>query len=190
MPPGKTITATIEAGKWKLDCKLFDDKAPLTVANFIGLARGTRPWKDGDGKWQTKTPAYDNTFFHRVVKGFMIQGGDTSFHSPLDPAKAARLGTGEAGYVVPDEVWDDATHDHPGLLCMANRGANTNSAQFFIMDGAATYLDPKPNPSSDAYTIFGECGPVDSIHEIASIEVQGDRAKDPPVIKKITITRK
>jgi peptidyl-prolyl cis-trans isomerase A (cyclophilin A) len=190
LPAGKTITATIDVGKWKIDCKLYDDKAPLTVANFVGLARGTRPWKDGDGKWQTKSPAYDGTVFHRIIKGFMIQGGDTSQKSPIDSVKAGKLGMGEAGYTVPDEVWDDATHDRPGLLCMANRGVNTNSAQFFILDAPAKNLDPKPDPRSDAYTIFGECSPVDAIHEIAGLEVQGDRAKDPPVIKKITITRK
>jgi peptidyl-prolyl cis-trans isomerase A (cyclophilin A) len=165
-----------------LECKLFDDKAPITVANFVGLARGTRPWKDAKG-WHEKTPAYDGTLFHRIIKGFMIQGGDTSFKSPLAPSDLSKVGTGEAGYVIPDEVWEDATHDHPGSICMANRGANTNSAQFFIMDGTATYLD-------GGYTIFGECGPVDVIHKIASVDVERDRPKTAPVIKKISVTRK
>jgi peptidyl-prolyl cis-trans isomerase A (cyclophilin A) len=171
LPAGKELVATIETSLGKLECKLFDDKAPITVANFVGLARGLRPWKTPEGKWEKK-PAYDGTVFHRIIKGFMIQGGD-----------AKKNGSGEAGYVIPDEIWDDASHDRPGLLCMANRGKNTNSAQFFITDAAAYHLD-------NGYTIFGECGPVDAIHKIASLDVQGDRPKDPPDIKKITITRK
>jgi peptidyl-prolyl cis-trans isomerase A (cyclophilin A) len=110
--------------------------------------------------------------FHRVIKGFMIQGGD-----------AKKNGSGEAGYVIPDEVWAGAHHDRAGLLCMANRGPNTSSAQFFITDAAAPHLD-------SGYTIFGECGPVDVIHNIASVETTGDRPKTPPDIKKVTVTRK
>jgi peptidyl-prolyl cis-trans isomerase A (cyclophilin A) len=171
MPPGKTITATLDTDLGQLECKLFDDKAPITVANFVGLARGNRPWKTPEGKWEKK-PAYDRTPFHRIIKGFMIQGGD-----------AKKNGTGEAGYVIPDEVWEDANHDRAGLLCMANRGPNTNSAQFFITDDAAHHLD-------NGYTIFGECGPVEIVHKIASVETEGDRPKNPPVIKSIRISRK
>jgi peptidyl-prolyl cis-trans isomerase A (cyclophilin A) len=171
LPEGKTITATIETDMGNIECKLFDDKAPITVANFVGLARGLRPWKTPEGKWQKK-PAYDDTVFHRIIKGFMIQGGD-----------AMKNGMGEAGYVIPDEVWEDANHDRPGLLCMANRGANTNSAQFFITDEAAFHLD-------GGYTIFGECGPVETIHKIASVEVVRDKPTTVPVIKKVTVTRK
>lgn len=171
LPEGKTIMATIETDMGNIECKLFDDKAPITVANFVGLARGVRPWKTPEGKWEKK-PAYDGTIFHRIIKGFMIQGGD-----------AMKNGSGEAGYVIPDEVWEDANHDRPGLLCMANRGPNTNSAQFFITDEAAFHLD-------GGYTIFGECGPVEAIHKIAGVEVVRDRPTTPPVIKKVTVTRK
>jgi peptidyl-prolyl cis-trans isomerase A (cyclophilin A) len=171
LPPGKQLSATIDTGMGKIECKLYDDKAPITVANFVGLARGIRPWKTPEGTW-AKKPAYDGTVFHRVIKGFMIQGGD-----------AKKNGSGEAGYVIPDEVWAGATHDRAGLLCMANRGPNTNSAQFFITDAAAPHLDK-------GYTIFGECGPVDLVHKIAALETQGDRPKSPPEIKKVTITRK
>lgn len=172
MPPGKQLIATIETDLGSLECKLFDDKSPITVANFVGLARGNRPWKTPEGKWEKK-PAYDGTIFHRIIKGFMIQGGD-----------AKKDGTGEAGYVIPDEVWEDANHDRPGLLCMANRGPNTNSAQFFITDGSPHHLD-------GGYTIFGECGPVELVHKIAAVETQpGDRPKQPPVIKRIGISRK
>jgi peptidyl-prolyl cis-trans isomerase A (cyclophilin A) len=164
------LVATIETDLGKLDCKLYDDKAPLTVANFIGLARGTRQWKDPDGKW-VKKPAYDGTIFHRIIKGFMIQGGDPKGN-----------GSGEPGYVIPDEIWENAKHDRPGLLCMANRGPNTNGAQFFITDAAAPHLDR-------GYTIFGECAPEEMVHKIASVEVMGERPKTPPKIKSIKIKR-
>ena len=171
LPAGKQLLATLDTSLGTLECKLFDDKAPITVANFVGLARGLRPWKTPGGSWEKKA-AYDGTIFHRIIKGFMIQGGD-----------AAKNGSGEPGYVIPDEIWPGAAHDRPGLLCMANRGPNTNGAQFFITDAAAPHLDK-------GYTIFGECGPVDVIHTIAALPVRGDHPLNPPDIKKITITRK
>lgn len=165
------IVATLETTKGALQCKLFDDKAPLTVANFIGLATGKRPWKEPvGGAWVTK-PAYDGTVFHRIIKGFMIQGGDPRGD-----------GSGEPGYVIKDEIWDGAKHDRAGLLCMANRGPNTNGAQFFITDEAAPHLDR-------SYTIFGECAPVSTVHDIASGKVQGDRAVDPVKITAVKISR-
>jgi peptidyl-prolyl cis-trans isomerase A (cyclophilin A) len=165
------LTAEIKTSKGTLECELFEDKAPITVANFVGLARGKRPWKNPDKKW-VKKPGYDGTTFHRVVKGFMIQGGDP-----------AGTGAGEPGYVIPDEVWEGAAHDQRGLLCMANRGKNTNGMQFFITDGAAPHLD-------GGYTIFGKCGPDSVITELASVSVAGDRAVEPPKIDKVTIRRK
>lgn len=165
------IVAKIETSKGTLQCRLFDDKAPITVANFIGLATGKRPWKDPrSGEWVNK-PAYDGTTFHRIIKGFMIQGGD-----------AKGNGTGEPGYVIKDEIWDGAKHDKPGLLCMANRGPNTNGAQFFITDAAAAHLD-------GGYTIFGECAPVEVVHDIANVSVAGERPTEPVTIKTITISR-
>jgi len=165
------LVAEIETDEGKLVCDLYDDKAPVTVANFVGLARGLRPFKAPDGKW-TKKPAYDGTTFHRVIKGFMIQGGDPS-----------GTGAGEPGYVIPDEVWPGAAHDQRGLLCMANRGPNTNGQQFFIMDGVAKHLD-------SGYTIFGKCGPDAVIEKLASVPVRGDKSVTPSKIKKIGIKRK
>lgn len=164
------LVAQLMTDKGKVDCELYSDKAPLTVANFVGLARGLRPWKDQDGKW-VKKPLYDGTPFHRIIRGFMVQGGDP-------------MGTGQGGpgYVVPDEIWDNARHDRRGLLCMANRGKNTNGSQFFIMDGAAPHLD-------GGYTIFGECKPDSVIEAIASTEVRGDRAVDAPKLKKVVVKR-
>jgi len=158
------LMATIETDVGNLECKLYEDKAPITVANFVGLARGVRPWKNPEGQW-VKKPAYDGTIFHRIIKGFMIQGGDPK-----------GIGSGEPGYVIPDEIWENALHDRAGLLCMANRGPNTNGAQFFITDALAKHLD-------NGYTIFGECGPEETVHKLASVEVQGERPKSPPKMK-------
>jgi peptidyl-prolyl cis-trans isomerase A (cyclophilin A) len=168
--PGKgPLVASIKTSEGDLKCKLFDDKAPITVANFIGLATGKRTWKDPSGAWVNK-PAYDGTTFHRIIKGFMIQGGD-----------ARGNGTGEPGYVIPDEAWG-GKHDKPGLLCMANRGKDTNGAQFFITDEAAAHLDT-------GYTIFGECSPVDTVHKIASVPVRGSRPEKPVKIDSVKISR-
>jgi peptidyl-prolyl cis-trans isomerase A (cyclophilin A) len=164
------LTATMVTDKGTLKCELWPDKAPITVANFVGLGRGLRPWKSPAGEW-VKKPLYDGTPFHRIIPGFMIQGGDPKGN-----------GSGDPGYVIPDEVWEGAHHDEIGLLCMANRGPNTNGSQFFIMDGKASHLD-------GGYTIFGKCAPDTVIEAIAGSEVQGDRAVNPPKIKKLTIER-
>jgi peptidyl-prolyl cis-trans isomerase A (cyclophilin A) len=164
------LFAEIRTDAGKLDCELYEDRAPLTVANFVGLARGLRPFKNPKGEWQ-KAPGYDGTTFHRIIKGFMIQGGDP-----------AGTGAGEPGYNVPDEVWDGAYHSERGLICMANRGPNTNGMQFFIMDGSAPHLD-------SGYTIFGKCGPNSVIEKLAETKVQGDRAENPPKIQKVTLRR-
>jgi peptidyl-prolyl cis-trans isomerase A (cyclophilin A) len=163
------LYADIQTGLGKLSCELYEDRAPITVANFVGLARGLRPFKD-KGAW-VKKPGYDGTTFHRVIKGFMIQGGDPQ-----------GTGGGEPGYVIPDEIWEGAAHDRRGLLCMANRGPNTNGMQFFITDAAAAHLD-------GGYTIFGECKPEDVIEKLASVPVSGDRAQSPTKIESIKIRR-
>lgn len=171
LPKTGKLIAELVTDAGTLKCELYEDKAPNTVANFVGLARGLRPFKDPKtGVWE-KRPAYDNGVFHRIIKGFMIQGGDPT-----------GTGAGDGGFVIPDEVWPGATHDRRGLLCMANRGKHTNSMQFFIMDGAARHLD-------SGYTIFGSCGPDAVIEKLAASEVRGDRAVTPPKIKKVTVRR-
>lgn len=157
--------ARIETDLGVIECRLLPESAPIAVANFIGLARGLRPSWDGAG-WSARR-AYDGTRFHRIVKGFMIQGGSMG-------------SADEAGYVIPDEP--GGKHDHAGQLCMANRGRDTASKQFFITDGPAPHLD-------GGFTIFGECGPIDRIHEIASVPVVGERPQKPPVIERIRIVR-
>jgi peptidyl-prolyl cis-trans isomerase A (cyclophilin A) len=171
------IMASIDTSMGKVSCRLYDDKAPNTVANFVGLATGKRPWLDPNtNTWSTK-PAYDGTTFHRVIKGFMIQGGDPKGN-----------GSGEPGYTIPDEMWPGAKHDRAGLLCMANRGPNTNGAQFFITESdgpSVKHLD-----GFHTYTIFGECDPVATVHAIATTPTApGDRPITPVVIKSVTISR-
>ncbi len=171
LPKEGQLVATIQTKLGALSCELFEEKAPQTVANFVGLARGLRPFKDASGAW-VKKPGYDGTTFHRIIRGFMIQGGDPK-----------GTGGGEPGYVIPDEIWPGAKHDRRGLLCMANRGPNTNGMQFFITDAPAPHLDR-------SYTIFGHCSPDAVIEKLAASEVRGDRAVNPPVIEKVTISRK
>lgn len=166
---GGALVAIIKTSAGELRCELEWECAPVTVANFVGLARGLRPFKSPlTGQW-TRAPAYDKSTFHRIVKGFMIQGGDPK-----------GSGTGEPGYVVPDEKWDGMTHDRAGQLCMANRGPDTNGMQFFVTDAAATYLDA-------GYTIFGDCDPVSVVHAIASVPTQGERPLSPVTIESVTI---
>ena len=164
------LEATIRTSEGDLSCTLFADKAPVTVANFIGLARGLRPFKEIGGAWVTR-PAYDGTTFHRIIPGFMVQGGDTRGN-----------GSGEPGYVIPDELWDGAKHDRAGLLCMANRGPNTNGAQFFITDASTPHLDR-------GYTIFGECSPVAVVHAIANVPTNGEKPQREISIARIEISR-
>ncbi len=173
------LLATIDTNHGKISCKLYEDKAPVTVANFVGLATGKRTWKSPGGQW-VNTPAYDGTTFHRIIKGFMIQGGD-----------AAGTGAGDPGYGIPDEMWEGGKHDRAGLLCMANRGAgtSTNGAQFFITESdgpTVTGLD-----HYNSYTIFGECTPVDVVHEIAGVPTShpGDRPLTPVTINHVTVAR-
>ena len=167
-----SLVATMDTTEGTLTCDLWSDKAPITVANFVGLARGLRPHKNAKGEW-VKTPAYDGTGFHRTIKDFMIQGGDPT-----------GTGRGDPGYVIPDELAPDATHDKVGMLCMANKGPNTNGMQFFILDAPSQRLD-----RYKTYTIFGQCAPDSVIHKIASGKVRGDQAINPTKIKKVTISR-
>ncbi len=157
-----------------LDCRLLSDAAPVTVANFVGLARGIRPVRDSEtGTW-VKRPYYDGTGFHRVIAGFMIQGGDPS-----------GTGTGNAGYVIPDEFVPDLRHDRPGILSMANRGPTTGSAQFFITLAPTPHLDGK-------HTIFGECtdASVELAEAIAQTGDSSDRPDPPAIIERVEILSK
>ena len=166
-----TLTAKIETTQGTFTCELFDKQAPVTVANFVGLARGVRPWKDNTGHW-VKKAFYDGLIFHRVIPGFMIQGGD-----PLG------IGSGNPGYRFDNEISPDLKFDKPGLLAMANAGPGTNGSQFFITEGTPMYLNGK-------HTIFGSCAPLSLVAKITGVE-RGPRDKPTTdvVMKKVTITR-
>jgi peptidyl-prolyl cis-trans isomerase A (cyclophilin A) len=133
--------ATFETSAGKIGVKLLPERAPKTVANFVGLATGTKEWTHPRTGQKSKTPLYDGTVFHRVIPNFMIQGGD-----PLG------TGTGDPGYRFEDETHPDDNFK-PGLLAMANAGPNTNGSQFFITEVATRHLNGR-------HTIFGEvvCG--------------------------------
>ena len=151
--------------------ELFEKDAPETVANFIGLAEGTKKWSS-PGKKGDKL--YDGTTFHRVIPGFMIQGGDK-----------AGNGTGDPGYFFKDEFDPSLTFDEPGRLAMANSGPNTNGSQFFITEVPVEQLTGK-------HTIFGQCD-AHSVLLVASIarvaRNSDDKPTTPVVINKITIVR-
>ena len=166
-------TAEIETTAGNITCTLFPDKAPLSVANFIGLATGTKDWKDPKtGKMMKGVPLYNGTIFHRVIPNFMIQGGDP-----------AGNGTGDPGYQVKDEVSSGLKFDQAGRLAYANSGPNTNGSQFFITEAPADYLDGH-------YSIFGQCQDVDVVKKIARLarDPRNDRPYDPPKIIKIKIS--
>lgn len=163
------LRASIETDLGTLECELYEKEAPVTVANFVGLARGTRPWKKA-GKWVT-TPLYDGTVFHRVVKGFMIQGGDPDGN-----------GTGGPGYFIKNEIIPGAKHER-GVLSMARRmDRDSAGSQFFVMDGKAPHLD-------GGYAIFGKCNSDAVIDKLSGVPVQGESSVNPTKIKTIEITR-
>jgi peptidyl-prolyl cis-trans isomerase A (cyclophilin A) len=133
-----SVYATFKTSVGDIVVKLLPEKAPKTVENFLGLAEGTKEWKDPRTGETVKKPLYDGTVFHRVIPQFMIQGGD-----PLGN------GTGGPGYKFGDEIGPDNKFSKPGLLAMANAGPNTNGSQFFITEVPTPWLDR-------GHTIFGE----------------------------------
>lgn len=168
----KDKTATIYTSAGNIKVKLFADKAPKTVDNFVGLATGKKEWTDPNtGKTMKGKPLYNGTIFHRVIPDFMIQGGD-----PLG------TGTGGPGYQFEDEFSSSDAFDHPGILAMANAGPNTNGSQFFITVKATPWLNGH-------HTIFGEVtSGMDVVNKIVSApRGANDRPDKPVVIKKITV---
>jgi peptidyl-prolyl cis-trans isomerase A (cyclophilin A) len=153
-------------------CELYEKQAPKTVANFVGLARGIRPWKDPKTSEWVKKPMYDGTVFHRVIPEFMIQGGDPKGN-----------GTGDPGYEFADEFDPELKMEKGGILAMANRGPGTNGSQFFITEKATPWLNNK-------HTIFGQCTPLELEMKIARVPTGARNAPtDAVTIKKVTIVR-
>lgn len=173
---GSKILAKIETSMGTFNCELYGDKAPMTVANFVGLATGKKAWMNPKlGKVERGTPYFSGIQFHRVIPGFMIQGGDPT-----------ASGRGGPGYNFNDEIWDGQKVE-PGVLAMANAGVRggqgTNGSQFFVMEGRRQDLDPK-------HTVFGKCNEMDVLKKISTTERDGDdRPLQPVTITNVTITK-
>ena len=186
---GKKLMATIDTSEGTLHCELFGDKAPATVANFIGLATGQKAWRDPkSGEIEKGKPYFDGITCHRVIPDFMMQCGDPT-----------GTGTGGPGYVFDNEI-DRSLEMSPGTLAMANAGTSpegggTNGSQFFVMEGSKPGL-------VGGYSIFGRCKEVDVVKKVTHVPVMcattetnpctpdtADRPKSPVTIKKVTISK-
>ena len=154
--------------------RLYSDEVPKTVENFVGLAEGTKEWSDPRTNEKVTKPYYDGVIFHRVIDGFMIQGGD-----PLGQ------GIGGPGYTFADEFHPELRHNKAGILSMANRGPNTNGGQFFITLGPTPHLD-------DRHSVFGEVVEgMDVVRKIGGTRTaERDRPANDVVIKSIKIERR
>jgi peptidyl-prolyl cis-trans isomerase A (cyclophilin A) len=165
-------TATFKTSQGEFKVRLMPEHAPITVANFVDLATGKREWKDPrDGQRKTD-PLYNGTIFHRVIDGFMIQGGDPE-----------GSGRGGPGYRFEDEVGPGTPKfDKAGLLAMANAGPGTNGSQFFVTVAPTPHLTGK-------HTIFGEVTEgMDVVQAIATVPVgRDDRPTEDVVIETITV---
>jgi peptidyl-prolyl cis-trans isomerase A (cyclophilin A) len=172
-PNGPTVVMDTSMGR--ITCQFFQAQAPRAVANFIGLAEGTKDWTDPTtNKLVHHKRYYDGTTFHRVIPEFMIQGGDPT-----------GTGTGNPGYAFDDEFDPNLNFDVPGRLAMANSGPNTNASQFFVTEGPQDSLNQK-------YTIFGQCddASVTVVKTIARVERDGnDKPLSPVILQKVTIVR-
>jgi peptidyl-prolyl cis-trans isomerase A (cyclophilin A) len=158
--------ANFETTEGNFKVRLFDKEAPNTVANFAGLAEGTKEWKDPATGERRKAPFYNGIIFHRVINGFMIQGGD-----PLGQ------GTGGPGFTFADEFHPKARHDKAGILSMANSGPNTNGSQFFICTADTPHLDGR-------HVVFGQV--TKGMDVVKKMEAVGTGGGTPT--KKVTIT--
>jgi peptidyl-prolyl cis-trans isomerase A (cyclophilin A) len=170
-PTGPTVVFDTSMGR--MTCKLFSEEAPKTVANFIGLAEGTKDWTNpATHQKMHNKPLYNGTTFHRVIPDFMIQGGD-----PLGN------GEGDPGYYINDEFDPSLNFDVAGRLAMANSGPNTDGSQFFITVAPYDSLDQH-------YTIFGQCDPHSVLVAQSITEVERDahdKPLQPVILDKVTL---
>lgn len=172
--PGEgRLWATVETTEGTLECELFDDKVPVTVANFVGLATGRKSYRDPQTGQTQKGNFYDDVVFHRIIKNFMIQGGDPT-----------GTGRGGPGYRFDDEFHPDLKHDKPGILSMANAGPNTNGSQFFVCEVPTPHLNGR-------HAVFGVCHNPELVTKIASVKTgAGDRPVNDVKIKSVTVERR
>jgi peptidyl-prolyl cis-trans isomerase A (cyclophilin A) len=153
--------ATFVTSEGSFTVRLMPDHAPMTVENFVGLAKGTKPWTDPRNGSPASGPYYDGTIFHRVIDNFMIQGGDPT-----------GTGTGGPGYTFEDETPQNGPRfDRPGLVAMANAGPNTNGSQFFVTVAPTEWLSGK-------HTIFGEV--TDGYEVVEAISKAPTKGQDRP----------
>ena len=167
------LNAHFTTSEGSFTVRLLEDEAPATVANFVGLAEGTKEFTDPGGQ-KVKRPFFDGLIFHRVIDGFMIQGGD-----PLGQ------GTGGPGYKFADEFSPKLRHSKAGILSMANAGPNTNGSQFFITLAATPWLDNK-------HSVFGEVVEgMDVVQKIGKTPTSkpNDKPVKPITIQSVTISR-
>ena len=168
------LTATLHTTEGDVEVRLFDERAPRTVENFVGLATGEKAWThpETDEAFEGR-PLYEDVPFHRVIDGFMIQTGD-----PVG------TGSGGPGYTFDDEFHPELRHDGPGVLSMANRGPDTNGSQFFTTLDATPHLD-------DQHSVFGEVvDGMDVVRAIGSVETDGtDRPVSDVLLESVTVHR-
>ncbi|WP_435359128.1 peptidylprolyl isomerase [Haloarchaeobius sp. DFWS5] len=166
------LTATIHTNRGDIEVELYDERVPNTVDNFVGLATGEKQWSDPEsGETIEGEPLYEDVIFHRVIEGFMIQGGDPT-----------GTGRGGPGYQFDDEFHDDLGHDGAGVLSMANAGPNTNGSQFFITLDATPHLDGK-------HSVFGKViDGMDVVEEIGNLPTDArDKPTKDVVIESIEV---
>jgi peptidyl-prolyl cis-trans isomerase A (cyclophilin A) len=168
------LYAVLHTSKGPITIQLFERESPLTVENFVALATGQKQWRDPVTKQMKQTPLYNGTIFHRVIPGFVIQGGDPS-----------GTGVGDVGFTIPDE-WTRSSmlFNIPGRVAMANFGPGTAASQFFITERASFELDER-------YTIFGQV--VDGSRVVSAISGvprdSEDRPKEKVVLEKVEVFR-
>ena len=183
--PGQgALYARIVTSKGTIVVQLHEDKAPKTVANFVGLAAGTIDWKDPvTGASGLGKSMFEGVKFHRVIPGFMVQVGDPRSRHPFDVA-GNRWGTGNPGYRFGDEFHPELRHDGAGVLSMANSGPGTNGSQFFITEGPTPHLDRK-------HTVFGRVvAGQDVVKSIANVpRDRGDKPVDDVSIQRVELVR-
>ena len=164
--------ATLHTTYGDIEIELFDERAPRTVENFVGLATGTKTWEDPEtGEERTDEPMYVDIPFHRVIEGFMIQTGDPT-----------GTGRGGPGYTFDDEFHSELRHDSAGIISMANRGPNTNGSQFFITLAPTPHLD-------DKHAVFGRVtAGMDVVEQIGSVETnQNDRPTERILLESVRV---
>jgi len=174
VPGAGELHAVIETNHGTIEAKFFENRAPNTVANFVGLATGKRTWEDPESGEEKNDPFYDGLIFHRVIDGFMLQGGDPT-----------GTGRGGPGYQFEDEFHDELRHDREGRLSMANSGPDTNGSQFFITLRETPHLN-------DKHAVFGQVvDGMDVVRTIAQVETNAnDRPLEEVAMTNVEIERR